>query len=339
MSRLAIALTASAALLTFAGAAAARDQIVSSGSVTAAPYAQAVAAEFAKAGHPEPEYRPIEVGGDLQGLCSGIGTEFPDIAVTGVPADDETAADCRENGVGTLAEIKIGMDALVVTGEREHVAEMSNLTPRHLWLATAARVPVNGVLAANPYKLWSDIDPLMPAEPIEILMPPDESGLEEVFDAMVHPVCEAEPLIRALDEEQRNEVCEEHREDDGIVPVANAAEIPELLDELEHATAVMSRQAFVTGADEDDAMFTIDGVAPSAETIADGSYKGAHPVLLYVKSEHLASVSSLRDFAIEFTSEKAIGEDGYLVSLGLVPLPAEEREAARTAAAALAATN
>ena len=343
MSRLAIALTASAAVVAFAGAAAARDQIVSSGSVTAAPYVQAVATEFAKAGHPEPEYRPIEVGGDLQGLCGGIGAEFPDIAVTGVPAADATAAECRENGVGTLAEIRIGMDAMVVVSEGELVNEIRGLTARHIWLATSAKVPVNGVLAANPYKLWSEIDPSLPAERIEVLMPPDESGLEEVFDAMIQPVCESEPLIRALDEEQQEEICEEHREDGAIVPVADVAEVPDLLDELDHAMAITSHQAFVAGSgdddDEDDAMFPIDGVAPSPETIADGSYKGAHPVLLYVKSEHLGMVAGLRDFAIEFTSEKAIGEDGYLVSLGLVPLSAEDRDAARAAAAALATTN
>lgn len=342
MRELVLAATVSFAVTALTSTAEARDQIVASGSVTAASYAEAVAAEFAKAGHPTPEYRSVDTGGDVGPLCGGVGSEFPDVAVTAQRVKDGEAAECRENGVERLAEIRFGMDALVVVAEGELVEHMGNLTSRHLWLATGAQVPVNGVLAANPYKLWSDIDPSLPANTIEILMPPDESGLEEVFDAMIEPICQSDPLVQVLGDAQKQEICGSHREDEAIVPVADSAEMPEILDEIDHAVAIMSHQAFVSAdndGDDDDAAFRIDGVAPMPETIVNGSYKGAYPLYLYVKAAHLGQVPGLKDFVAEFVSEKAIGENGYLVQVGLVPLSAEECRAAQAAAAALAATN
>jgi phosphate transport system substrate-binding protein len=338
-----IAAMAAVAALSGPDLAEARDRIVVGGSGTLAPYAEAVAAEFAKSGHPAPEHRPTEIGSDLQSLCAGVGSEFPDLAGTIAEMGDEDREYCRANGIDGLVEIEIGRGAIVVVGEGEYAAAFSTLTSRHLWLATAAQVPVNGTLVPNPYELWSEIAPSLPAAPIEILMPPDESSLEENFDELlVGPACESDPLVRTLDDGQQEEICDEHRQDDAVVEVANSAEIPEILDEVEHAVAIMPHQAYVTrtaDGDNDDAMFPIDGVAPTPATVADGSYKGGRPVYLYVKTAHLNAVAGLKDYVVEFVSEKAIGENGYLAALGLVPLPEDARKAAQAAAAALAATN
>ena len=44
-------------------------------------------------------------------------------------------------------------------------------------------------------------------------------------------------------------------------------------------------------------------------------------------------IPGIRDYIAEFTSEAAIGEDGYLADKGLIPLP-EDQIAARSAQAA-----
>jgi phosphate transport system substrate-binding protein len=70
----------------------------------------------------------------------------------------------------------------------------------------------------------------------------------------------------------------------------------------------------------------IDGVEPTFDTIADGTYPISRPLFFYVKKAHAEVIPGLRDFLMEFTSERAWGEFGYLSDRGLIPLPEEERD-------------
>jgi phosphate transport system substrate-binding protein len=75
----------------------------------------------------------------------------------------------------------------------------------------------------------------------------------------------------------------------------------------------------------------LDGVEPTYGAIAGGKYKGARPLFVYVKRQHIGAVSGLDRFLAEYVSEKAIGKDGYLARKGLVALPKPELEAMRKA--------
>jgi phosphate transport system substrate-binding protein len=55
-----------------------------------------------------------------------------------------------------------------------------------------------------------------------------------------------------------------------------------------------------------------------------------------VKNAHVGSVPGMREYIAEFTSEKAIGEYGYLAEKGLIPAPKAQREKYRKAALTLA---
>jgi phosphate transport system substrate-binding protein len=53
-------------------------------------------------------------------------------------------------------------------------------------MALAKEVPgAGGKLVANPYKMWSDIDPSLPAMKIEVLGPPPTSGTRDSFAELV----------------------------------------------------------------------------------------------------------------------------------------------------------
>lgn len=69
----------------------------------------------------------------------------------------------------------------------------------------------------------------------------------------------------------------------------------------------------------------IDGVTPTAMTIADGSYPLARPFYIYVKTHRIDDVPMLKEMLVEYASEAAIGPGGYLVERGLVPLSEPER--------------
>jgi phosphate transport system substrate-binding protein len=80
---------------------------------------------------------------------------------------------------------------------------------------------------------------------------------------------------------------------------------------------------------------TIDGVAPSAETIADGSYPLARSLYIYVKTAHVGVTPRLQQFVQAFVSDAAAGRGGYLQDRGLVPLPADQLAAQQAIAAAM----
>ena len=69
----------------------------------------------------------------------------------------------------------------------------------------------------------------------------------------------------------------------------------------------------------------IDGVNPTFESIADGSYPISRPLFFYVKKAHVGTIPGITEYLAEFTSEKAWGEFGYLSDRGLIPMPAAER--------------
>ena len=79
----------------------------------------------------------------------------------------------------------------------------------------------------------------------------------------------------------------------------------------------------------------IEGVVPTFEAIADGTYDGARPLFVYFKKQHIGVVPGLEEFIAEYASDKAMGEDGYLAAKGLVPLPADELAKQQEAAKAL----
>ena len=65
---------------------------------------------------------------------------------------------------------------------------------------------------------------------------------------------------------------------------------------------------------------------PTFETIADGTYPVSRPLYFYVKNAHVGVIPGIKEFVAEFTSEKAMGADGYLADKGLIPLPDDERK-------------
>src|SRR3546814_1961446 len=63
----------------------------------------------------------------------------------------------------------------------------------------------------------------------------------------------------------------------------------------------------------------INGVAPTYDTIAGGSYPGARPLFIYVKKAHLDAIPGLKQFLAEYAA--SWGKDGPLVKRGLIAAP------------------
>ena len=75
----------------------------------------------------------------------------------------------------------------------------------------------------------------------------------------------------------------------------------------------------------------VNGAVPTFDGIADGSYPVSRPLFYYVKKAHVGVIPGIQEFVEEFVSDGSMGEEGYLSDRGLIPLPAEEFAAVRTA--------
>ena len=65
---------------------------------------------------------------------------------------------------------------------------------------------------------------------------------------------------------------------------------------------------------------TVNGVLPDFELISNGTYPVSRSLWFYVKDVHATVIPGIKEYVKEFTSERAIGDDGYLIQKGLIPL-------------------
>ncbi|MEX0814583.1 MAG: PstS family phosphate ABC transporter substrate-binding protein [Dongiaceae bacterium] len=317
---------AALALLAAAAPATAREQIRIVGSSTVFPFATAVAERFGKTTtFKTPVVESTGTGGGFKLFCAGVGEGHPDIANASRAIKESEVKTCAENGVTEITEVKIGYDGIVIANAKN--APALNLTVAQVWQALAKNVPVNGRLAANPYKMWSDIDPSLPAEKIEVFGPPPTSGTRDAFvELVLDKGCEAFAEVGALDTDAGKAACQTVREDGAFIEAGeNDNLIVQKIEANPRSLGVFGFSFLDQNADKIQGS-AIAGVAPTFEAIADGSYPVSRPLFIYVKNTHVGVVPGIAAYVAEFVSDRAAGEDGYLADKGLIPLPEAERK-------------
>ncbi len=321
-----ISATAIAAVagLTVAGAAQARDQIRIVGSSTVFPFSTAVAEQFGKtSGFKTPVVESTGSGGGLKLFCSGVGTEHPDITNASRRIKSSELEKCNTAGI-TVVEIKVGYDGIVL-GNAKGGPNFA-VTRQQVFQALAAQVPgPDGKLIANPYKNWSDIDPKLPNEKIEVLGPPPTSGTRDAFvELVMREGAEHFPQIKALPKKEFRAVSDAVREDGHFIEAGeNDNLIVQKLEANPKAVGIFGFSFMDQNADKIKGAI-VDGTLPTFENIASGAYPVSRSLFFYVKKEHVGVVPGIAEYVAEFTSEDAAGEEGYLVYKGLIPLPAED---------------
>jgi phosphate transport system substrate-binding protein len=316
---------AAAALCIAAGDALARDQIRIVGSSTVFPFSTAVAEQYgARTGQKTPVVESTGSGGGIKLFCEGVGEATPDITNSSRRIKASEVEACGKNGVAQITEVKIGFDGIVVANSKAG-PKMAVSIPQ-LWQALAKEVPQNGQLVANPYKMWSEIDPSLPAETIEVLGPPPTSGTRDAFVELVMAVgCEEFPEVKALKGDAHTAACHTVREDGAWIDAGeNDNLIVQKLEANPNAFGVFGYSFLDQNIDKLQGS-TVNGAEPTFEAIADGSYPVSRSLYFYVKNAHVGVVPGIKEYVEEFTSESAIGEEGYLADKGLIPLPEDER--------------
>jgi phosphate transport system substrate-binding protein len=327
------------ATLALPQSASARDQIRIVGSSTVYPFATVVAEEFGRSSdYKTPIIESTGTGGGLKLFCAGVGVEHPDVTNASRRIKASEVDLCASNGVSEITEVKIGFDGIVIANSKK--ADRAQLTLRQLFLALAKDIPApNGDLIPNPNKTWKDVDPSLPATPIEVLGPPPTSGTRDAFNELaIEGGCKTFPDLAALkktDKGRYKQICHAIREDGAYVEAGeNDNLIVQKLLANPKAFGVFGFSFLDQNADSVQGSL-VDGVEPGFDAIANGSYPVSRSLYFYVKNAHTGSIPGIEAYLGEFVSEKAMGEYGYLSDRGLISLPQAERAQVRAAATAM----
>jgi phosphate transport system substrate-binding protein len=140
--------------------------------------------------------------------------------------------------------------------------------------------------------------------------------------------CSAIPWIKDLkssDEGRYQAVCHGIREDGAFIEAGeNDNLIVQKLDTNPRAFGIFGFSFLDQNMDKLQGS-AIEGVEPTFENIADGSYPVSRPLFFYVKKAHSDVIPGVHEYVQEFTSERAWGPTGYLSDAGLIPMPDAER--------------
>lgn len=331
MNKLLIAAVVSVAAVANAYAAG-RSTIAIVGSSTVYPFATVVAERFGKkTSYSTPKIESTGSGGGMKLFCAGVGLDTPDITNASRRIKKSEYQKCQANGVKDIIEVQIGYDGIAVANSKQ--AEQFKLTRKDLYLALAKNVPNpdgSKSLVANPYKTWKQVNSSLPNHEIEVLGPPPTSGTRDAFvELVMEHGCETFDFVKKMDKPARKAACQTVREDG---PYIEAGENDNLIvQKLERNANALGIFGFSFLEQNDDKIqgSLVEGKAPTFESIADGSYPISRPLFFYVKKAHIDAIPGMADYLSEFTSEAAMGDDGYLVDKGLIPLSEAKREALR----------
>ena len=301
-----------------------RNQIRAVGSSTVYPFTTAVAEQFTtkNAEFGSPIVESTGTGAGLQLFCAGVGAQHPDIANASRRIKKSEFDACQANGVKDIVEIQVGIDGLALV-------EAANGPSMALTTAEVYRA-----LAADPggkpqtAKTWRDINPALPAIPIQVYGPPSTSGTRDsLVELIMVPGCDSDPAMKALkdsDKDKHEQVCSKVREDGAYVESGeNDNLIVQKLASNPNAIGVLGYSFLEENSGRIKGV-TMNGIAPTYATISDFSYPGARAMFIYVKGAHLNAIPGLKQFLAEYAG--AWGPDGYLTRRGLIASPDAVRQ-------------
>ncbi len=200
------------------------------------------------------------------------------------PIKPEESAACAKVGINPL-EFRVGADALaiVVSADNDFVHELSFAELRQIFSG-----------AEN----WSVIRADFPAEPITLVSPGEDSGafdffVAKVLDGDAESMLAAAPIMSENDNQLAGSV---KRNPSGIGFFGHAYYI----------------------ANSDDLrVIPLDGVAPAARSVEDGSYALARPLFLYSDAGLMRDHPQARDFISYYLSHV----NDVIVDVGYFPAP------------------
>ena len=267
--------------------------IITAGSSTVYPLSERMAERFKEEGY----------SGVITIDSIGSGAGFERFTVSG-ETDISNASrgikaseieDAKKIGRNPI-EFRVGTDALAVVVSKENT-----------FLKDATMEELGKIFSTA--KLWSDINPAYPAEPIQRFIPGTDSGTfdyfsEEVFDKNPEPMLSASHLQLS--------------EDDNI-----------LVQGIKGSPYAIGFFGYAYYSENEDSLniLSINGIEASKANVDNNSYPLARPLFLYSDAEIMKSkpqVAAFLDFYLSYVNEEVVG-------VGYFPANEDELNKARQA--------
>jgi phosphate transport system substrate-binding protein len=285
-------------------------KVVVSGSSTVQPISSLVAEDFSGTNSGV----TISVDGPGTGdgfalFCKGQ----TDISDASRPIKDEEKAVCQKAGVNYV-ELKIGLDGITV---------MTNPANKAVTCLTKADLYALVGPESTGFKKWSDANALdkqlggagnFPNQPLDIIAPGEESG---TYDAFIELALKDIAAERGQPTDQTRPDYQSSANDNVIIQGIEGS--PSSFGWVGYAFAEENASGVK--------ILQVDGgkgcVAPTRETIADGSYPLSRALYIYVntaKAKANPAVKAYVDFYLQ-------GLKGFVAQAGYVDLPSDQVQA------------
>ena len=324
-----MASTLAVAALCTAGPALARDQIKIVGSSTVFPYTQAVAEEFGKKSGRRPRWSSSTgTGGGMKIFCQGVGEANPDLTGASRAMKKSELEQCTKNGVTDITEIQIGYDGLSIAQSKK--GKPIDLTKEQIFLALASEVPDGDKLVPNPYKKWSEVDKSLPDVAITAYGPPPTSGTRDAFvELAMHEGCKSLDYFKQKKGELEKdgfdklvkEKCTPMRQDGPFIEAGeNDNLIVQRIEADPNALGIFGYSFLYREPGQAAGREGRWRCSRASTPSPTGSYGLSRPLFIYIKNAHRKVIPGLNEFVAEYTSDEAMGPDGYLHERGLVVL-------------------
>lgn len=263
--------------------------VVIDGSSTVLPISEAVAEEFHRvATDVNVSVAVSGTGGGFEKFCAGE-TDVSNASRAIKKSEQER---CTEAGIEFI-ELRVALDGLAVVSSPETTFLADGLTTEQL--RTIFEPAAEGAVTH-----WSQVDGAWPEQEIQIFGPDTDSGTFDFFTK------------RIVGEAGASRADYTASTDDNVLVLG-----------LSGAAGTLGYFGYAYYAENSDrlAVLAVDGVTPTAETVADGSYGLARPLFIYVKLSSLLEKPQVRDFVRFYLSDEAAP---LVEEVGYTPLSAEE---------------
>jgi len=259
-------------------------------------------------------------------MCDSDNPQFAPLSLSSRKFSDDERRQCEEQLGAAVEETAIGLNGLVAVVKRRGPLADMELTREDLFLAFAADVPGAGKpcqLQPNPHRLWSDIRTDLPAEPIAIFGPGESSGTYSLFvDLAMKGGAKMNECMRAIERQQPgilSKTAKQLRNDVWTVAPEDDIEVVAFLHRHPNVMSVVGYAAAKRFGRHVSRLF-IEGAEPSAATFANGQYPLAGELYVYSNTQATLDNPVAASVLEEFVSAQAIGDQGYLLNRGLIPL-------------------
>jgi phosphate transport system substrate-binding protein len=292
--------------------------IVVSGSSTVEPISALVAEIFN-------ETNP-DVSITVDGPGTGDGFELfcngeTDISDASRPIEQEEAAACEANGI-RYTELEVAFDGITVMTNPENTA-VECLNKGDLYALFGPE--------SEGFSTWSDANGLatevggnggFPDQPLDITAPGEESG---TYDAFVELSGIPDTAVeRGIPDDESEALRTDYQSspNDNVIIQAMAG-----------SPSSLGFVGFAFAEDAGDQVREIaidDGggcVAPSAASIADGSYPLSRSLYIYVNEERVSENPALQAYVDYYLTDEALND--IVSQVGYIPLPSDRVDATR----------